>query len=79
MPRPKNPAKTVQLTLSTTPQVKALLEDLALSGFYGRNAADTAAQLLTEKIRELQEKGQAPAPRYPEIPIAARSESEEDG
>jgi hypothetical protein len=64
MPRPKNSAETIQLTLSTTPQVKQLLEELSTSGYYGKNAAETAAILLTEKIRELQAKGQAPAPSY---------------
>ena len=64
MPRPKNSAETIQLTLSTTPQVKQLLEELSKSGYYGKNAAETAAILLTEKIRDLQAKGQAPAPSY---------------
>ena len=64
MPRPKNSAETVQLTLSTTPQVKQLLEELSTSGYYGKNAAETAVLLLTEKIRELQASGQAPAPKY---------------
>lgn len=64
MPRPKNSAETIQLTLSTTPQVKLLLEELSSSGYYGKNAAETAVILLTEKIRELQMNGQAPAPSY---------------
>ena len=64
MPRPKNSAETIQLTLSTTPQVKQLLEELSTSGYYGKNSAETAVILLTEKIRELQAKGQAPAPSY---------------
>ena len=64
MARPKNSADTIQLTLSTTPQVKQLLDELSMSGYYGKNAAETAVILLTEKIRELQAKGQAPAPLY---------------
>jgi len=64
MPRPKNTASTVQITLSTTPQVKELLEQLSATGFYGKNAADTAHMLLKEKIRELQRDRQAPAPDY---------------
>lgn len=64
MARPKNAAETIQLTLSTTPQVKQLLEELSCSGYYGKNAAETAVILLTEKIRDLQANGQAPAPRY---------------
>lgn len=64
MARPKNTAETVQITLSATPQVKELLEELAKTGFYGKNAADTAMMLLKEKIRDLQRDGQAPAPNY---------------
>ncbi len=64
MARPKNTTETVQITISTTPQVKELLELLSASGFYGKNAADTAHVLLKEKIRDLQRDGQAPSPRY---------------
>lgn len=64
MARPKNTTETVQITLSTTPQVKELLEELSLSGFYGKNAADTAHALLKEKIRDLQRDGMAPQPSY---------------
>jgi len=65
MARPKNTAETVQITISTTPQVKSLLEELSLSGFYGKNAADTAHVLLKERIRDLQKDGQAPRPQFP--------------
>jgi len=64
MARPKNTTETVQITLSTTPQVKALLEELSKSGFYGKNAADTAHALLKEKIRDLQRDGMAPQASY---------------
>jgi hypothetical protein len=64
MARPKNTTETVQITISTTQQVKDLLELLSRSGLYGKNAADTAHALLKEKIRDLQRDGQAPAPRY---------------
>lgn len=79
MPRPKNSAETIQLTLSTTPQVKRLLEELSLSGYYGKNAAETATILLTEKIRELQAKGQAPAPRYSVTEVHLEPDDEEAG
>ncbi len=64
MPRPKNTTETVQITLSTTAQVKELLEELSKTGFYGKNAADTAHMLLKEKIRDLQKEGQAPSPKF---------------
>jgi hypothetical protein len=44
--------------------VKDLLEELSRTGFYGKNAAETAHLLLTEKIRDLQAIGQAPGPRF---------------
>ena len=65
MARPKNTTETVQITLSTTKQVKELLENLSKTGFYGKNAADTAHVLLKEKIRDLQKDGQAPGPSNP--------------
>ena len=69
MARPKNTTETIQITLSTTLQVKELLEELSKSGFYGKNAAETAHVLLKEKIRDLQLDGQAPAPRYAPIAV----------
>lgn len=65
MARPKNKTETVQITLAATPQVKQILEYLAESGFYGKNAADTAMMLLKEKIRDLQTNGQAPRLPHP--------------
>lgn len=64
MARPKNTTETVQITISTTQQVKDLLEELSRSGFYGKNAAETAHILLKEKIRDLQVNGQAPGPDF---------------
>ncbi|MAS91939.1 MAG: hypothetical protein CMO55_01985 [Verrucomicrobiales bacterium] len=64
MARPKNTTETVQITLSTTPQVKELLEELSKTGFYGKNAADTAHNLLKEKLRDLQREGHAPRPKW---------------
>jgi hypothetical protein len=64
MARPKNTTETVQITISTTQQVKDLLEELSRTGFYGKNAAETAHLLLTEKIRDLQAIGQAPGPKF---------------
>ena len=60
MPRPKNTLETVQITISTTKQVKDLLDRLTETGLYGKNAADTAQALLKERIRDLREKGQVP-------------------
>ena len=53
MARQKNSVETIQLTLSVTPAIRDFLVQLSESGFYGMNAADTAADLLKEKLREL--------------------------
>lgn len=60
MARQKNTLETVQITISTTLQVKDSLEQLTETGFYGKNAADTAHALLKERIRELMQQGQLP-------------------
>jgi hypothetical protein len=51
--RQKNTVETVQITLSVTPAVRDFLERLSESGFYGKNIAETAADLLKEKLRDL--------------------------
>ena len=53
MAREKNKIESIQITLSVTEPVRIMLENLSLSGFYGKNAADTAGILLKEKLREL--------------------------
>ena len=62
MARPKNTLETIQITISTTAQVKESLQQLTETGFYGKNAADTAHALLKERIRELMQQGQMPNP-----------------
>ncbi len=62
MARPKNTLETIQITISTTAQVKESLQQLTETGFYGKNAADTAHALLKERIRELMQQGQMPDP-----------------
>ena len=60
MARPKNTLETIQITISTTAQVKESLQQLTETGFYGKNAADTAHAPLKERIRELMQQGQMP-------------------
>jgi hypothetical protein len=55
MARSPNTAKTVTITLSTTPQVRHWLEVLVADGTYGKNAAEAAERLLADKIRELRD------------------------
>ncbi len=53
MARQKNSVETVQITLSVTPAIRDFLDQLSQSGFYGKNTADTAAELLKAKLREI--------------------------
>ncbi len=53
MAREKNKSESIQITLSVTEPIRVMLENLSVSGFYGKNAADTAGILLREKLREL--------------------------
>ncbi|NNE92631.1 MAG: hypothetical protein HKN23_13370 [Verrucomicrobiales bacterium] len=64
MARPKNTLKTVQITVSTTEQVKDVLDVLTNTGMYGKNVAETAQRLLLEKIRDLAKDGLAPMPAF---------------
>ena len=53
MARRANPVKTVQLRISTTPQVQGLLEKLVAHGTYGRNASEAAERLITDKLNDM--------------------------
>lgn len=57
MPRAKNTVETVQITVSTTQTIRQFLEELTRSELYGKNAAETAGILLSERIRELRRSG----------------------
>lgn len=75
MARQKNSVDTVQITLSVTPAVRDFLDQLSRSGFFGKNSAETAAELLKEKLRELSTRPGTPglpqpgyAPSWPILP-----------
>ena len=55
--RPPNAVETVPLHLSTTPQVKELLESLAVTGRFGKNASEVGEELLRAKLREVELEG----------------------
>ena len=57
MPRPPNTVDTVDVHLSTTPQVKDLLESLAATGRFGKNASEVGEELLRAKLREVELEG----------------------
>ena len=55
MARRSNTSQTVQVTISTTPAIHAVLEKLAEGGLYGKNPADVALGLLTNRILKAME------------------------
>lgn len=76
MARAKNNVDSIQITLSVTQAIRDLLDQLSDSGFYGKNAADTASLLLREKLRELSLQmgtpaGRAVAGAFPGAPAPA--------
>jgi hypothetical protein len=50
--RPQNSVKTEQMTLSLPPAQRELLEELTLTGYFGRNAVETATMLLWQALNE---------------------------
>lgn len=57
MARTPNAVDTVDVHLSTTPQVKDLLESLAKTGRFGKNASEVGEELLRAKLREVELEG----------------------
>ena len=52
--RRQNAVETSVLKLSTTPQVIARLDALAMTGLYGKNGTEVAEELLRERLREIE-------------------------
>jgi len=50
--RPQNTVRTEQLTLSLPPAQRELLEELTLTGLFGKNAVETATLLLWQALHE---------------------------
>ena len=50
--RPANSVKTEQLTLSLTPQLREILEELTMSGYFGKTVVETAAALIMQAVEE---------------------------
>lgn len=74
MAREKNPIDTIQITLSVTEPIRAMLEHLSKGGFFGKNAADTAGMLLREKLRDLYAQGRVPGCPASAVPPAPTQE-----
>jgi hypothetical protein len=61
MAKPKNVTPTQQITIATTPQVVKILTRLAEQGMYGKNVAEVAERLLSERLREFVEQKKFPS------------------
>lgn len=57
MARKNNAISTTQITMSTTPPVKRMLEELVTSGLYGKSAAEAAERLVTRELERLLREG----------------------
>lgn len=51
--RNKNQLETVQITLSTTPVAIRYLQELVLTGLYGKNHTEAAERLLAATLEDL--------------------------
>jgi hypothetical protein len=51
MGRKANTVQAQTLTLSISPQTRALLERIAGAGLFGKNAAEVATRFLDERVR----------------------------
>jgi hypothetical protein len=61
MPKPKNVTPTQQVTIATTPQVVKILTRLAEQGLHGKNIAEVAERLLSERLREFVDQKKIPS------------------
>jgi hypothetical protein len=61
MPKPKNVTPTQQITIATTPQVVRILTRLAEQGLHGKNIAEVAERLLSERLREFVDQAKFPS------------------
>jgi len=57
MPRRPNQLPTVQIPISTTPQVRDYLERLVPSGFYGKNSTEAAERVLARALEQMVKEG----------------------
>jgi hypothetical protein len=61
MPKPKNVTPTQQITIATTPQVVRILTRLAEQGLHGKNVAEVAERLLSERLRDFVDQAKFPS------------------
>jgi hypothetical protein len=75
MAKSKNAIETVRLTLATTPGVVAYLDRLSQTHLYGKNAAETAEQIVRQEIARLLKSGELAALTAIELPALKAGKS----
>jgi hypothetical protein len=66
MPRKENSLPTSTTRISTNPVIRGYLEELVLTGLYGKNVAEAAERLITQELRRLIESGVLSIKRHTE-------------
>jgi hypothetical protein len=56
--RKPNALDSVPITIATNPVIKQYLDDLALTGLYGKSATEVAERLIAQRIAHLIETAQ---------------------
>jgi hypothetical protein len=64
MARSENTIPTKLTKVSTNPLIREYLEELVLTGLYGKNAAEAAERLVSQELRRLIDAGQLKPKRY---------------
>jgi hypothetical protein len=75
MAKSKNSIETVRLTLATTPGVVTYLERLSRTHLYGKNAAETAEQIVRQEIARLVKSGELGSLTASDLPSSTESKS----
>ena len=57
MAKSRNLVTTEQITISTTPQIVLYLQQLVLTGLYGKNNAEAAERLVARGVENLVREG----------------------
>ena len=75
MARRPNPRQSVVITVSTTPQNLLYLKELVEDGGFGKNIADVAEKLISDRLLSLRSKG-AVAERLKQVELRQRSDNQ---
>ena len=79
MPKPKNVTPTQQITIATTPQVVRILTRLAEQGLHGKNIAEVAERLLSERLREFVDQKKIPSEELVDLELSGKQQPDHPG